>query len=178
MVSNLFFADDIIIFGRATKTELRRVKNILASYEAASGQAINLNKSDIMFSSGISTERGNTLAQLLGVRRVHQHAIYLGIPINVGRSRSAVFRTLVHRVEKKLKDWKSKKLSQAGKLTLIKFVAQAIPTYFMSCFRIPDGVIDKIRATIVRFWWGQKDEERRTHWLNGKSYVNQSLKVE
>lgn len=148
VVSNLVFADDTIIFGRATE-----------------GQAINLHKSDIMFSKGITNERGNHLAGLLGVRRVQQHAIYLGVPINIGRSKSAIFRSLVHRVEKKLKDWKSKTLSQAGKLTLIKSVAQAIPTYLMSCFNIPEGVIDKIRAAIVRFWWGQRGEEKRTHWL-------------
>lgn len=68
-------------------------------------------------------------------------------------------------MEKKLKDWKSKTLSQAGKLVLIKSVAQVIPTYLMSCFRIPDGVINKIRAAIIRFWWGQQGEEKRTNWI-------------
>lgn len=104
VVSKLFFADDTIIFGRATTTELSRVKRILETYETASGQAINLHKSEIMFSSGISEEQGNMLANHLGVVKVMQHAIYLGIPTNVGRSRSVIFRTLVHRVEKKLKD--------------------------------------------------------------------------
>lgn len=47
VVSNLFFADDTIIFGRATEPELRKVKHILATYDSASGQAINLNKSEI-----------------------------------------------------------------------------------------------------------------------------------
>lgn len=76
-----------------------------------------------------------------------------------------MFRFLVSRVEKKLKDWKSRMLSQASKLVLIKYVAQAIPTYLMSCFLIPTGVIEKIRATIFRFWWGQQGDEKRTHWL-------------
>lgn len=48
---------------------------------------------------------------------------------------------------------------------MIKSVAQAIPTYLMSCFRIPKGVVDKIRAAIMRFWWGQKGDEKRTHWI-------------
>lgn len=70
VVSNLFFADDTIIIGRATEPEVCRVKRILEIYESASGQGINLRKSDIMFSQGISEERGNGLAGLLGVRRV------------------------------------------------------------------------------------------------------------
>lgn len=35
----------------------------------------------------------------------------------------------------------------------------------MSCFKIPDGVLHKIRSAIIRFWWGQKEEEKRIHWL-------------
>lgn len=102
------------------------------------------------------------LVNLLGVIRVNQHVIYLGNLTNVGRSHGAIFSTLVARMENKLKDWKSKTLSQVGKLVLIKSVAQAIPTYLMSCFKIPQNVLDKIRATIMRFWWGQKNDGGRT----------------
>lgn len=38
---------------------------------------INLSKSDIMFSAGVSIERGDELAGVFGVRRVEQHTIYL-----------------------------------------------------------------------------------------------------
>lgn len=140
--------------------ELNSVKKIVEIYEEASNLAINLNKSEIMFSGGISQERG--LAGLLEVVRVNQNAIYLGIPTNVGHPCRAIFRTLVARVEKKLKDWKSKTISQTGNLVLIKPVAQSIPTYLISCFKIPQGVLDKIRSTILRFWWGQKIYKKRT----------------
>lgn len=63
------------------------------------------------------------LAEVLGVRRVEQHSVYLGLPTRVGRSREEVFKVLVSRAMKKLKDWKSKMLSQAGKITLVKWVA-------------------------------------------------------
>ncbi|KAL8521249.1 hypothetical protein ACS0TY_011693 [Phlomoides rotata] len=101
----------------------------------------------------------------LGVRRVEEHAIYLGLLTNIGRSRCAIFRTLVDRVANKVKDWKSNTISQAGKLALIKLVVQSIPTYLMSCFRIPNIVIEQVESTIARFFWGQKEEERRVHWL-------------
>lgn len=54
---------------------------------------------------------GNCLAEVLGVRRVYQHAIYVGLPTKVGQSRNDVFHVLLDRVTKKLKDWKSKTLS-------------------------------------------------------------------
>ncbi|KAL8525370.1 hypothetical protein ACS0TY_014847 [Phlomoides rotata] len=129
MVSNLFFADDTIIFGRATVDEWITIDQILECYEV-----------------------GRDIGWVLGVRRVEQHAIYLGIPTNVGRSRNVAFRSVVQRVEKKFKDCKIKTLSQAGKLTLIKSVAQSIPIYTMSCFKLPQDVIERIRAVIIRFW--------------------------
>lgn len=55
-------------------------------------------------------------------------------------------------------------LSRPGKETLIKAVAQAIPTYMMSIFKIPDGLIDEIHAMLARFWWGSNDNSRKMHW--------------
>lgn len=52
VVSSLFFADVILIFGRATVEELVWVKEIMVSYEVASDQMINLNKYDIMSAQG------------------------------------------------------------------------------------------------------------------------------
>lgn len=57
------------------------------------------------------------------MQRVEQHSVYLGLPTKVNRYPEEVFRVLVSRVKKKLKDWKSRILSQAGKITLVKSVA-------------------------------------------------------
>ncbi|KAL8534351.1 hypothetical protein ACS0TY_010387 [Phlomoides rotata] len=162
VISKLFFADDMVIFRRAMITELRKIKEILRWYEEASGQEINLQKSSIMFNAEISRDRAALLVEEVGVRRVPDHAIYLGIPTSIGRSREACFRTVVNRVTKKLKDWNSKTLSQAGKLALVKSVAQAIPTYLMTCFKLPKATIDRIKSTIL---WGQKEKEIRIHWI-------------
>ena len=59
-------------------------------------------------------------------------------------------------------------MSQAGKEILIKAVIQAIPTYAMSCFKLPAGLCDEISNTATRFWWGQKGNERKIHWLSKK----------
>lgn len=100
----------------------------------------------------------------LGVREVDKHEKYLGLPTIIGRSKKAVFTCLKERIWKKLHGWKEKLLSKPGKEVLIKAVAQAIPTYMMSIFRIPDGLIDEIHSTLARFWWGSKDGDRKIHW--------------
>lgn len=65
-----------------------------------------------------------------------------------------------------VKGWKEKLLSKAGKEVLIKSVAQAIPTYAMSCFDLTKTLCDDISTMIGRFWWAQQDNERKLHWLS------------
>ncbi|KAL8473993.1 hypothetical protein ACS0TY_030733 [Phlomoides rotata] len=79
----------------------------------------------------------------------------------MGRSKTQVFGCLAERVEKKLKDWKGRTLSQAGKLTLLRSVIQTISTYLMSVFQIPAGIIDHIESAMCHFWWGHKHDERK-----------------
>lgn len=47
VISHLFFADDCFLFFIATKSEAHILKNILTTYEAATGQPIILPKSKI-----------------------------------------------------------------------------------------------------------------------------------
>lgn len=47
---------------------------------------------------------------------------------------------------------------------LIKAVAQAVPAYAVSVFKVPLGVCDDIQKAIANFWWGSKKEKRCIHW--------------
>ena len=58
-----------------------------------------------------------------------------------------------------------KLLSQAGREVLIKSVIQAIPTYTMSCFKLPSTLCHEIETLIRKFWWGQRGDRRKIHWV-------------
>lgn len=53
-ISYLLFADDSLLFFRADKDNALKVKQILASYKAATGQSINYQKSGLAISPGLN----------------------------------------------------------------------------------------------------------------------------
>ena len=55
-------------------------------------------------------------------------------------------------------------LSNPGKEVILKAVAQAIPIYAMSVFKIPDFLLDEIHSIFSKFWWGSTGSRRRIHW--------------
>ena len=67
---------------------------------------------------------------------------------------------LFRSVSKKLAEWKEKLLSSVGKEILIKAVAQAVPSYTMSCFKLPDTLCEELTGMVRQFWWGQVKEEK------------------
>jgi hypothetical protein len=61
----------------------------------------------------------------------------LGMPSDVGRSKYGAFQYLKERLWKKIQGWIVKILSAGGKEVLIKSVAQTVPIFSMSCFKLP-----------------------------------------
>ena len=87
--------------------------------------------------------------------------VYLGAPLFLTKAPAKDFKFLQERLEAKLKGWRSKTLSWAGRSSLIKTVAQALPTYTMSSFDIPTKVCDKLDALTRKFWWNPKNPNGR-----------------
>ncbi|KAI5339194.1 hypothetical protein L3X38_018466 [Prunus dulcis] len=153
-VSHLFFTDDSFLFLRANRQDCEQLSIIFQKYEMVSSQKIHLEKSCVSFSNNIDHTDQDNLAAVLGVRRVDQHDVYLGLPTHVGRLRRQCFNSLKERIWKKIQGWKAKLLSFVGKEILLKVVAQAVPIYMMNCFLIPKCLRDEIQQVMARYWWG------------------------
>ncbi|KAL0410924.1 UNVERIFIED_CONTAM: hypothetical protein Slati_3682100 [Sesamum latifolium] len=160
-VSHLLFADDTLIFCQATDPAIRCIGRLLKEFEEASGLVVNLDKSLVAFSRNTPDQ----LLSILGVRVVEQHEKYLGLPALVGRSKREIFQNLKDRIWKRLQSWKSRNLSQAGKVVLLKSVVQAMPIYVMSCFLLPVSICRELESRMADFLWHNKDV-RKIHWLS------------
>lgn len=145
IVSHLLFADDSLLFMRAVDQEVEFVKDLLHRYELASGQAINFDKSAMIFSNNVQQQRRRSLAGILGVQEKTDVGNYLGIPSLIGKNKRQTFQYIKDRIWKKVSSWKGKTLSMAGREVLIKSVAQAIPAYCMSMYLLPPSLGDEIQ---------------------------------
>ncbi|KAL6136612.1 hypothetical protein ACLB2K_061907 [Fragaria x ananassa] len=161
---HLLVADDSLFFGKATEEECQQYQNILYTYEIASGQRVNLQKSCVAFSRHMNMDKQLELAEILGVERVEKHDRYLGLPTHVGRKKTASFNYLKEKLTKKVVSWRAKLLSGAGKEILIKDVAQTVPMYVMNCYLLPVGFCDDLHQLCASLWWGDTEEKNKIHW--------------
>uniref|UniRef100_A0A803NWP6 Reverse transcriptase domain-containing protein n=1 Tax=Cannabis sativa TaxID=3483 RepID=A0A803NWP6_CANSA len=104
-VSHLLFADDTLIFAKATHSSC----NALQLYNQATGQCVNFGFGVTSFSS------------------------------------------------------------KAGKEVLLKAVIQAIPSYAMSCYKLPASICHKIEKLMAQFWWGSFGNRSKAHWKSWSS---------
>ncbi|GAA0149094.1 hypothetical protein LIER_08358 [Lithospermum erythrorhizon] len=111
---------------------------ILADYEMASGQKVNVGKCDV----GFSKKTGMATRQSILSR--------MGIYIQA-------------KVEARVRGWKGKLLSQAGREVMIKSVTSAIPNFIMNCFKLPQGTIDDLNRKMARYFWANGNGEKGIH---------------
>ncbi|EEC66671.1 hypothetical protein OsI_32959 [Oryza sativa Indica Group] len=170
ILTHLFFADDSLLLLKATESVANEMKQIILDYERSSGQIVNRDKSVVMFSSNMDEEEKKVFSHTLGINCIAHNDRYLGLPVFIGRSKAKTFEYLKEKIWRCIQGWKEKFLSKAGKEILIKAVAQAIPTYAMSCFYLTKSLCDELTSMILRFWWAQHDNDKKIHWL-GKDKI-------
>jgi len=142
------------------------LQDILQLYEHCSGQVINKAKSVVLFSSNTNPEHKQVVCDMIQVTKKTMSERYLGLPVHVGKSKTATFAYVKDRIWKRMQGWNEKFLSWAGKEILIKAVAQAIPTFAMGCFDLTKALCDQISTMICRFWWNQQEGKHKIHWLS------------
>lgn len=139
------------------------LQQALDTYCANSGQMVSVEKSSIFFSQNTDVDMRADICVMLNIDNEALSDKYLGLPTLVGLDRSDCFKHLVERIMQRIHGWKEKSLSVAGKETLLKAVAQAIPVYAMSV--LPKGVCKDMADVIAKYWWGDDENSRKMHWF-------------
>ncbi|KAE8679344.1 crossover junction endonuclease MUS81-like isoform X2 [Hibiscus syriacus] len=61
--------------------------------------------------------------------------------------------------------WKASSLSLAGRLVLIKSVLSSLPIFYLSLFKIPSSICQKLNSMMAAFVWGGGNEKKKLHWV-------------
>ena len=92
--------------------------------------------------------------------------IYLGLPVGGSHKRGVFWSGVLERVQSKLSRWRGRCLSLAGRICLIKSVLSSIPLFFMSLFKLPSVVAEKLVRLQRNFLWGWGSDGRKIAWVS------------
>ncbi|XP_074297051.1 uncharacterized protein LOC141627725 [Silene latifolia] len=164
-LSHLFYADDALPCFKATPDSFAVLRDLFKTFEAASGQMINLSKSYIKFSPNAPSDFKAHLTSILKMQTVTSFKTYLGVPIDIPHKRSVVFNPYIDKLSTRIALWSSLHLSQPCKLLLISAILLASFNHLMTAIPFPVSVCNKIDSLIAAFWWRSDWQRPAIHWL-------------
>lgn len=103
-------------------------------------------------SPNVKQDLKDDILKTLQVKEMDTKAKYLGLPVIASRRKKALLGEIIDKINSKMKGWKDRTLSQAGKEVLIKAVVQAIPNYYMSCFLLLGSFCHDIERATANFY--------------------------
>ncbi|XP_023645887.1 uncharacterized protein LOC111832631 [Capsella rubella] len=163
-ISHLLFADDSLFFCKTTREQCETILRMLKKYEMASGQQINFAKSSIQFGHKVEESIRREMQGIMGITNLGGMGSYLGLPESLGGAKTRVFSFVRDKLDNHINGWSTKLLSKGGKEIMIKSVASALPTYVMSCFRLPKSVTSKLTSAVAKYWWSTNGHSGGMHW--------------
>ena len=154
-----------MFFCSASSESSRVLLKILTQYEAASGQQISKRKSAITFSKRTPTTMKKEIKLILGITKEGGEGKYLGAPEHFGRRKCDLFTSIVDIIHQRAVSWSTWSLSKSGKMTMLKAVLSAIPTYTMSYFEFPISIYKRIQSALIRIWWDGPNIKKKMSWV-------------
>ncbi|XP_010692677.1 uncharacterized protein LOC104905754 [Beta vulgaris subsp. vulgaris] len=152
-ISHLFFADDAVLFFKASVNSCTEISKLLARFCNISGQMISLRKSYVKFSPNIPDTMVDTYKGILQLDAQLSLGTYLGTPVDIQGKKSLHFHYLLDKISQRITAWSHSPISQAGKIILINSVLIASIAHILSVFLLPTTIAHKVDAMIARFFW-------------------------
>lgn len=143
---------------------------ILRCIHASYGLKVNFHKSKV-FGIGATQAETENWANLLGYAAGVLPFEYLGVPVGANMNLIKYWKPIIKKFHSKLSTWKAKTLSFGGRLTLIKTVMGNLPTYYLSLFKAPLGVVEELEKIRRTFLWGGCDDRKRIHWVSWEKVI-------
>ncbi|XP_074313583.1 uncharacterized protein LOC141648767 [Silene latifolia] len=165
-ISNLFFADDMVLFAEAAVDQATIITRVLDIFCRASGEKVSLSKSRVFFSSNTRVEVQQAVSSRLGIEITENLGSYLGMPTINGRVTRNTFASIMERFDRRLAGWSTKHLSLAGLATLVQSTPSSMANYSMQTAKILKITCDSLDRKTRRFLWGGDENKRKVHLIS------------
>ncbi|KAL4364181.1 hypothetical protein GQ457_04G021280 [Hibiscus cannabinus] len=165
-VSRLFFADDLAIFAKAIVNQMEIIRDLLQQFCDALGHKVIATKTKIMFSKNTSSRIRSDIVGDFGYTEVQDLVRYLGVLLLHRHVKKATYDYIIEKVRSRFTGWSARSLSMVGRITLLKSVIQAIPTYSMQSTWLPISVCLEVEKLIRGFLWGHSVNHKGTNLIN------------
>ncbi|GJT02906.1 RNA-directed DNA polymerase, eukaryota [Tanacetum coccineum] len=169
-ISHLFYADDAMFIGKWSYSNVNAIMMMLQWFFLASGLKVNVHKSCI-YGVGVRLADIKELADSYGCLANNLSFAYLGVKVGANMNRINSLNDVVQKVKNKLYTWKAKTFSVGGRLTLIKSILGAIPTYYMSLFKAPEGVLSRLERLRRSFFLGADMDDHKISWVSWRQVM-------
>lgn len=167
-MSHLIFADDNLLFCKASWEECSTLKETLNIYKWASGQAINYSKLGVCFSANILQEEREENKQILGVSANLNTSKYLGLPSLIGRSKAIIFLCIHERLWTRFRGQQNKNIVQNGERSVNQICSPSNLSVVYEYFYFPYSLLDELYKMLNFFWWGHDSDPKK--WVKWESW--------
>ncbi|WOL18968.1 hypothetical protein Cni_G27765 [Canna indica] len=132
VISHLAFADDILISIKGNAQNCRKVMEAISLYCSLTDQKINTAKFEIFFPINCQAKVKEVVTKLLGFKEGSYPMKYLGALISPNKVDIGSQKIMLYKATNRIEGWAGKSIFQAGRMTLLNSVMNAIPMHTIS----------------------------------------------
>ncbi|GKA06528.1 RNA-directed DNA polymerase, eukaryota [Tanacetum coccineum] len=163
-ITHLFYADDAVFVGDWSESNLSSILNVLHCFSLTSGLKINVHKSQLL-GVGVPPDIIEAAAHSLGCSVMKTPFKYLGVPVGGNMHSIKAWDDVIRKIKSRLSKWKVNTLSVGGRLSLLKSVLGSSPSYWLSLFKVPKGVLASMEALRRDFFHGTHNDVKKIAWV-------------
>ncbi|WOL20091.1 hypothetical protein Cni_G28893 [Canna indica] len=152
-LSHLCFADDLIITIKGSMKSYKGMREALELYCNLTGQIINVDKLELYFPKGVTTEKKHKICNFFSMKEGSYPMSYLGAYLGPKRIEKAYQMKLYEKVVKRMELWAKNFISQARRAVLINTVINSLPVYNLMTSKVDEKIIHNVKKVLREFFW-------------------------
>ena len=165
-ISHIIFADDLLIFLKDDVASGRIVKKILDEFHSYSGLQLNASKSRVYI--GAKCRHKRAILEILQVPAGELPTPYLGLPLLSTSLKKSHCHPILHKIRKSIDSWRTRMLSRAGRLELIRSVLSSYSLYWSSSYLLPASFFKEMDKILSTFFWSGSNPISSLHMISWK----------